>query len=194
MRLFRQFGFLTIFSTLFLSLGCAQFHTVSIDPALPVSRSDFGQNQALGFKVIDSRPTNVISKWKGEYYFRSFRINPNEDVGEVLQKKISNGLQTIGFVPKRYTPSQSRTLTVSILQLQSVYHEKNPHQGVKVSAVLRGQCNNKDRVFKMNYGERLTRTTVTPTSFPNENLVNAALSGALKKMFTDDRLLSCLVE
>lgn len=169
-------------------------HSVTIDPALPVNRSDLGQNKTLGVKVIDSRPSNLISKWKGSFNFRSFRIAPNEDLGAVLHKKIDTGLQIMGFTPKHFSAQQTRTLTVEILQLKSIYHANNPYLGIKARSALRVNCNNRTLAYKMDYSERLSRKPIARTSFPNETLVNAALSGALKKMFSDNRLLNCLAE
>lgn len=169
-------------------------HSVTIDPALPVSRSDLGQNKPVGFKVIDSRPSNLISKWKGRFNFRSFKIAPDEDLTDILHQKIEKGLQIIGFIPRRYSIQLTRALTVEILQLKSVYHEKGPRLGVKVDSVLQAQCNNNSQTYKMKYSERITRKSIAPTSFPNESLVNAAISGALKKMFADDHLLKCLTQ
>lgn len=194
MRLFRHFRNFTLISVLLYFTGCSQIHSVTIDPALPVSRSDLGQNRTLGLKVIDSRPNNLIAKWRGRFNFRSFRIVPDKDLADILHDKIEKGLQFIGFVPKRYSTRQTLSLTVEILQLKSVYHEKSPHLGVKVGSVLRVRCHNKNQTYKMDYRNHLTRNPITPTSFPNETLVNAALSGALKKMFEDDRLLKCLTQ
>jgi hypothetical protein len=194
MELFRQLHLFTLIFALLYFSGCSQMHSVTIDPALPVSRSDIGQNKPVGFKVIDSRPSNLIAKWKGMFSFRSFEIAPDDDLADTLHQKIEKGLQIIGFVPRRYSIQLTRALTVEILQLKSVYHEKRPQLGVKVGSVLRAQCNNKNLTYKMNYSERITRNSIAPTSFPNESLVNAAISGSLKKMFTDHRLLKCLTQ
>ncbi|GJL79857.1 MAG: hypothetical protein NPINA01_28460 [Nitrospinaceae bacterium] len=167
-------------------------HSVTINPALPVSRSDIGRNIVLNVKVIDSRPSNLISNWKGKLNFRSFRIAPDEDLTAVLQNKIENGLQNLGFVPKRNPVKQTPALTVEILRLKSVYHKKSPNLGLKVESVLRARCQNINQTYKMDYKERLTRNPIIPTSFPNETLVNASLSGSLKKMFSDKQLLHCL--
>lgn len=187
------------YKTLFINIslvlifaGCSQQHFVKIDPALPVNRSNFGQNKTVGLKVIDLRPSNLISKWKGKYNFRRFRITPEQDLATVLYAKIAAGLQKTGFTPKRFSSQNDQALKVEILQLQSAYDETGPSLGVKVGAVLRAHCNNKGQTYRMEYRERLTRNPIAPTSFPNETLVNASLSGALKKLFSDDRLLNCL--
>jgi hypothetical protein len=194
MNLFRHLRiFILIFAHLYF-IGCSQMHSVTIDPALPVSRSDIGQNKPVGFKIIDSRPNNLIAKWRGRFNFRSFQIVPDEDPADILHNKIEKGLQIIGFIPRRYSIQLTRALTVEILQLKSVYHEKGPRLGVRVDSVLRAQCDNNRKTYKMDYRERITRKSIAPTSFPNESLVNAAISGALKKMFADPRLLKCLTQ
>ncbi len=187
------FRYPLILISLFLyCTGCSQQHFVKVDPALPVSRSDLGQNTSLGLTVIDSRPSNLISKWKGKFNFRRFRITPEQDLADVLHAKIATGLQKKGFTPKRFPSQNIKVLKVEILQLKSIYDENGPNLGVKVGAVLRAHCNNKDQTYRREYRERLTRNPIAPTSFPNETLVNASLSGALKKMFSDDQLLKCL--
>lgn len=194
MNLLHPLGIFTfIFAHLFFS-GCSQTHTITIDPALPVSRSDVGQNKTVGLKIIDSRPSNLISKWKGTFNVRSFTISPGNDLTDSVHSKIEKGLQIIGFVPRRYSTQHTRALKVEILQLRSVYHENRPRQGVKVSSVLRAQCKNGDLAYKMDYREQLSRNFINPTSFPNESLVNAAISGTLRKMFVDDHLLKCLMK
>ncbi len=191
LKLFRKVILLSLF--LYFS-GCSQQHFVKIDPALPVSQSNLGQNIIMGLEVIDSRPSNLISKWKGKFNFRRFRITPEQDLANVLYAKIATGLQRTGFTTKRFPPKNTQVLKVEILQLKSIYEEAGPNLGVKVGAVLRAHCNNKNQTYRMEYRERLTRNPIAPTSFPNETLVNASLSGALKKMFSDDRLLNCLAQ
>jgi len=187
---FRTFISLAFFLTL---AACSQQHFVKIDPALPVGQSNLGQNTTLGLKVIDSRPSNLISKWKGKFNFRRFRITPEQDLADVLYAKIATGLQRTGFTPKRFPPGNMQVLKVEILQLKSTYNKNRPNLGVKVDAILRAHCANKGQTYRKTYRERLTRNPIAPTSFPNETLVNASLSGALKKMFSDDQLLKCLV-
>jgi len=186
-------NFILIFLLLCLT-GCSQQHFVTIDPALPVNQSNLGQNKILYLKVIDSRPNNFISKWKGKFNFRRFRVSPEQDIADVLYAKIAIGLQKTGFTPKRFPPQKMKVLRVEILQLKSIYDENGPNLGVKVTAVLQAHCNNNGQTYKREYRERLTRHRIAPTSFPNETLVNASLSGALKKMFSDDQLLKCLAQ
>ncbi len=183
---------LTKISLFLIIAGCSQQHFVNIDPALPVNRSDLGHNSTVGLKVTDSRSSNLISKWKGKYNFRRFRISPEQDIATVLHAKIATGLQKTGFITKRFSSHNSQALKVEILQLQSAYDASDPNRGVKVGAVLRAQCINKDQTYRGEYRERLTRNPIAPTSFPNQTLVNASLSGALKKMFSDEQLLNCL--
>lgn len=194
MKKFRLFRIIILIPLFFYFAGCSQQHFVKIDPALPVSQSNLGQNIILGLEVIDSRPSNLISKWKGKLNFRRFRITPEQDLANVLHAKIATGLQKTGFTTKRLASKNMQVLKVEILQLKSIYDEVGPNLGVKVGAVLRAHCNNKNQTYRNEYSERLTRNPIAHTSFPNETLVNATLSGALKKMFSDDRLLNCLTQ
>jgi len=193
MKILRPLGTFILISLFLNFSGCSQQHFVRIDPALPVSLSNLGQNTVLGLKVIDSRPSNLISKWKGKFNFRRFRISPEQDLANVLYAKIEAGLRKTGFTPKQFPSPNMQVLKVEIVKLKSIYDDIDPNRGVKVGAVLRAHCNNKGQAYQREYRERLTRHPISPTSFPNETLVNASLSGALKKMFSDDQLLKCLV-
>jgi uncharacterized lipoprotein YajG len=185
--------FKTFVSGLFLALaGCSQQHFININPALPVNQSNLGQHTTLGLKVIDSRPGNLISKWEGKFNVRSFRISPEQDLTEVLYSKIATGLQKTGFTPKRFPSEKMQVLKIEVLQLKSIYNTASPRRGIKVDATLRAHCDNNGQAYSNTYRERLTRNPINPTSFPNETLVNASLSGTLKKIFLDDRLLKCL--
>ncbi|MFQ5450547.1 MAG: YajG family lipoprotein [Nitrospinaceae bacterium] len=195
----RIFCFLT-FSVLiwFGSWGCSQRHTVTIDPALPVSRSDLGRSRTIGLEVADARPSNLIAKWKGTFNFRRFTINPDPNLVETIYQKISKGLRIVDYNPKRLTMNMNRTLKVEIQQIKSIYHKRGPQMGVKVHVQFRATCENKNStppsVYKKSFSGNRNRDPIPPTSFPNEKMVNDTISGVLGKLFADRKLLHCLAQ
>ena len=63
---------------------------------------------------------------------------------------------------------------------------------VNVQAKLRAACLNNRQKYSNIYFSKKNRIAITPTTFPNENLINANLSELLRKVFTDTQLLTCL--
>jgi len=57
---------------------------------------------------------------------------------------------------------------------------------------LRATCHNNRQKYSNIYFSKKNRIAITPTTFPNENLINANLSELLRKVFTDTKLLTCL--
>ncbi len=172
--------------------SCSQHHSITIDPLVPVKLSTTGNPQALVLKVVDSRSSNVISKWKGRLNIRGFTITPKSDITDTLHAKISEGLEKSGFNPKPIGPKEAPRLRVDLLELRSAYASRTPHLGVKIRASLKVTCLTPTTGYKNIYTETKGRKPLAPGSFPNEKLVNATLSEALRKMFLDQKLMRCL--
>lgn len=175
-----------------LSSACSNRHQITIDPLVPVHPSETGAGKPVTLKVIDARPSNIIAKWRGGLRFRKFTISPDSDIAETLEKKISEGLTTIGFQHKRHAKTVSRLLKVEILQVKSIYIEKIPRLDVKIRTSLRATCSNKNLSYKKIYSDRQERKNLAPGNLTVEKLVNASLSNTLRKLFADSDLIDCL--
>lgn len=173
--------------------GCSERHLMTIDPALPVSGSKLGNGMVIGLKVTDARKSNIIAQWRGRFHIRKFSVSPDRDIAETLQAKVASGLKLMGFQPKHYKHGAAeRRFQVDILQVKSVYSEKIPHLGVKVRVALKATCKTRAGRYENVYRDSRSKRNIAPATFPNENLVNATISEALRKMFTDPELLDCL--
>ncbi len=179
---------------LLLALGCTQRHRITINPDLPVTPADIGNSRVIGLKVIDARSSNVIAKWKGRFNVRKFTVSPNEDVREILFRKVRQGLEMLGFHARPARTESNPQMRLEILQIRSLYQEQIPHLHVRIRSAFRITCKNRGRTYQNVYTDKKDRQNIIPSTFPNENLINASLSGNLQKMFADQKLLSCLAD
>ena len=176
---------------LLLLTGCTIHHKVFLDPSLPIYDSKIGNNIRISLYVEDTRQNNIISKWhKG---IRKFNISAQNDLKDIFSAKIQQGLKKLGFIPKVHTRDPNHSLKIDILNIKSKY-TLSPRINVRVKTNLRATCNNNGRKYSNLYSAKKSRIEITPATFPNENLLNASLSELLGKMFSDQALLSCLVE
>ena len=88
----------------------------------------------------------------------------------------------------------NKTLRVDIVRLKSTYEEKLPFLKVRVQAALRARCTNTGENYSRTYSYQKHLNSVPASTFPNENLINDTLSETLKKMFEDEKLISCLAQ
>ena len=181
----------TFILALLMSIGCTTHHQVFLNPSLPIHDSKIGNNIPVSLYVEDIRQSNIIAKWqKG---LRKFSISAQNDLKDIFLAKIQQGLKKMGFIPKVRTRASKTSLKVDILNIKSKY-TVSPRMNVRVKTNLRATCNNDGRKYSNLYSAKKSRIGITPATFPNENLLNASLSELLGEMFSDQALLSCLVE
>ncbi|MBT5550264.1 MAG: hypothetical protein HOJ79_07260 [Nitrospina sp.] len=184
-----------IFSALLaviLLSGCAKNHRVFIDPTIPIHNSDIGKGLAVAVKVVDNRPSNVISKWQGGLKVRKFTIISQGDLKDIFSTRVQQGLTKLGFLPKNYNPRTERILKVEILNIKSRYQENIPRMSIQVKADVKVTCQNRGESLSKKFTSRKRRSDINPTTFPNEKLLNASLSEIMGDIFSDPPLINCL--
>lgn len=185
----------SILFILFISLlatGCTTHHQVFLDPSIPIHDSRIGNNIPIALYVEDARRSNIIAKWqKG---LRKFSISSQNDLKDIFSVKLQEGLKKLGFIPKTHRKNPSHSLKVQILNIKSKYSEKIPRMNIVVQAQLRATCQNNGQKYSNTYSSKKSRKGITPATFPNENLLNANLSEILRRMLTDENLISCLTQ
>ena len=87
-----------------------------------------------------------------------------------------------------------KTFRVEIVKLKSNYEKNLPALNIRVQAALRGRCTNRGKSYFKTYSYEKQLNSAPVSTFPNENLINDALSETLKKMFKDEKLISCLAQ
>ena len=170
--------------------GCTKHHQIFLDPSLPIHDSKIGNKIPVSLYVEDSRRNNVIAKWKKG--LRKFSISSQHDLKEIFSTKIQQGLIKLDFQPKIHRKNLNQSLKVRILDIRSYYIERFPKMDVRVNSKIQATCKNNGKQYSKTFSAQKNRKDITPATFPNENLLNAALSEILGRMFTDQALIACL--
>ena len=184
-------AFLTLF---FFSSGCAKNHRVLITPSLPIHNSNIGKGLPVAVKVVDIRSSNVISKWQGGLKVRKFTVISQGDLKDIFTIRIKQGLTKLGFSPKTFNSKTERVLKIEILNIKSRYQENIPRMNVQVKADVRATWQNQEKRLSKIFTSKKIRFDITPTTFPNEKLLNASLSEIMGKIFSNPSLIACLVQ
>ena len=172
--------------------GCAKSHRVFINPSLPIHNSTIGNQLPVTVNVIDNRPNNIISKWRGGLNIRKFTVISQGDLKDIFTNRVQQALSKLGFSPKSSHSENDRIFTFEIINIKSRYQEALPKMNVQIGADVKATCYNSDEKLSRVFTSRKTRSDITPASFPNESLLNASLSEIMGKVFSDSALLVCL--
>ena len=178
---------------LFVTLpGCSKSHRVHINPSIPIHSSNIGDGLNVAVKVVDARPSNVISKWQGGFKVRKFTVISQGDLKDIFTTRIRQGLSMLGFSPKNFNMKSKRSLEVEILNIKSRYQENPPKINIQVKADIKVICKNQGKRTSKNFSSKKNRSGISPASFPNENLLNNNLSEIMGEIFNDPSIISCL--
>lgn len=148
----------------------------------------------MAVKVIDIRPSNVISKWQGGLKVRKFTVISQGDLKDVFTAQTKQGLTKLGFSPKNFNFKTERVLKIEILNIKSHYQEKIPRMNIQVKADIKATCQNQEKRLRKIFTAKKKRFDITSATFPNEKLLNACLSEIMGKIFSDPSLITCLAE
>ena len=175
---------------IFFLTGCTKHHQIFLDPSLPIHDSKIGNKIPVSLYVEDSRRNNIIAKWKKG--LRKFSISSQHDLKEMFSTKIQQGLIKLNFIPKIHRRNPDQSLNVRILEIRSYYNDRFPRMDVRVNSKIQATCKNTDKQYSNTFSAQNNRKGITPATFPNENLLNAALSEVLRQILTNEALLVCL--
>lgn len=181
-----------LLALLCFSTGCTKNHRVLINPSIPVHSSKIGNRVPVGVKVIDTRSSNIISKWQGGFKVRKFTVTSQGDLKDIFTTRIRQGLTKLGFLPKKFNPAIKRSLKIEILGIKSRYQIAHPKINIRVKVVLRVTCMNQRKRFSKSFTSRKSRNGISPASFPNESLLNDTISETMGTIFSDSSLITCL--
>ena len=181
-----------VFLVLFIISGCAKNHRVFIDPSMLIHDSTIGNRLSVAVRVVDSRPSNVISKWQDRFKIRKFTIISQGDLKDIFTTRVRQGLTKLGFSPKNFHLKSDRSLKIDILNIKSRYQEDPPKIKISVKAYIKATCKNQGKRLSKNFTLRKNRSGISPASFPNESFLNNSLSAIMGEIFTDPSLIACL--
>ncbi|MGH6890791.1 MAG: YajG family lipoprotein [Dongiaceae bacterium] len=171
--------------------GCALVdESVTLRPTTQVSASAVGHGQRVGLNVVDERTTTIIG-FRGP--LRTAEITTAQDVRQVVNDAVAQGLRNLGFDPIAHTGAVPVTLVVQIRELSYEATSGFLTGGIYTRAALKAIARrNQDSFEELYRVEEEERTVVVPTEASDAERINLALSHAIDKMFTDQRLLDFL--
>ena len=175
-----------------ISSVCSKNHRIFINPSVLIHSSSIGNGLPVAVKVVDTRPSNIISKWVGEFKIRKFTIISQGDLKDIFKTQTRLGLKKLGFTPKNFNLNSRRSLNIDILNIKSRYQEDSPKINIRVKADIKATCKNQKKKFSKIFTISKIRSGISPASFPNDNFLNDCLSEVMGKILTNPYLITCL--
>ncbi len=192
-------NFKFLFSCLFLmTLVSAYAFTdqkVKLNPDLLVIENNIGHGKEIGVKVFDERPEKTLGRRGAAQMSKRAEITTNQNVGEVFDLKIREGLTRKGFVPGSLSADSLRSLWVEIRSLTYYASTGFWTGGVHTKTSLKAIAKNAGKEYEQFYrGGNEERVMIVPYEEENEKLINMAISDILQKLFSDKALLEFLAK
>ncbi|MDD4899783.1 MAG: YajG family lipoprotein [Candidatus Omnitrophica bacterium] len=181
---------------LILSLGgCAYIdQNLCIEPQLQVADANIGQGKKVVLKVIDDRDEQLIGK-RGNQFVPGGKISTKQDLAEILEKSMVDGLRKKGFDPVK-NDELGNSLKVELRSLEyntSMGLWTGGNIGTSVVKITATQPSGKN--YEKTYrSQKEIRTAFVGSQETNAKVINGALANTLDKVFEDRELLDFLAE
>jgi uncharacterized lipoprotein YajG len=174
--------------------GCAfSRQKATLSPSPNIVSSDEGKSVAIAVRVTDERPSQSLGR-RGSAYGPAAEITAAQNVADVVQEQIQDGLRKKGFNPMEYSEGKDRRLTVEVRLLEYSTSTGFWTGGVHIRGALKvaAACAGKN-YEKMYRSDKEERVVVVPDAKMNEKWINDALTDVLQQVFDDAALLAFLV-
>lgn len=164
----------------------------TIHPRVDYTQSNVGAGKAVSVSVLDERSSSSLGH-RGTAYGAAARISTDQNVAEVFQRAIFRGLEANGFRPEDYSQSVPTQLQVQIRTIRYSTQEGFWTGGIETKAAIqvRASAQGHEYLKFYRYADR-ERVVFVPTASHNSQLINRAVDGVLKKMFSDPGLMVTL--
>ncbi|MDB5770600.1 MAG: hypothetical protein JWM42_974 [Burkholderia sp.] len=187
---------ITLLSATFIAVtiqGCAfNPQQANLTPTITVASSNEGKNVAVGVRVVDERPSKSLGR-RGTAYGAAAEITANQDLADVVEKQVVEGLRRKGFKPVAFSATNEPRLSVEVRLLEYSTSQGFWTGGVHVKGALKAAATrstgNYERLYR---SEKEERIMVVPTAESNEKLINTALSELLNQVLEDANLFKFL--
>lgn len=184
-----------IFALIFIILlsGCTFIdQKVKISPHLNIGTADIGKGKKVALDVLDEREDSLIGK-RGTGMVRGAKIATDQDVVELFNTAVAEGLQRYGFSVVGRSEDVPTKLKVEIRSLNYDVTMGFWTGGNMGKASLKVVATVNDKIYeKMYRGEKEIRTAFVASQETNSKIINAAVSEVLESMFNDKQLLEFL--
>jgi uncharacterized lipoprotein YajG len=173
--------------------GCAFVdESITLQPTSKVSSGTVGHGQKVGLSVVDERATTVLG-YRGP--MRTAEIKTVQDVRQLVDDAVRQGLLNQDFKPVAYTEAEPATLIVQIRDLSYETSAGLFTGGIHTKAALKVIARRNQQSFEELYRtEEEDRVVIIPTESSDAERINLALSHCIDKMLVDRRLLEFLAE
>ena len=164
-----------------------------LNPDLLVIENDIGNGKEIGVEVVDERPEDTLGYRGGANLSKAAPITTDQDVEEVFDRKIREGLRRKGFQPILRTEETLQSLRVEIRSLEYYTSTGFWTGGVHTKTALKVIAKNAGKKYEQFYrGGNEERVVIVPSAEENETLINTAISEVLLSLFNDKKLFQFL--
>ena len=172
--------------------GCAWVHqtaTLQLNPQ--IKSSGIGAGRTVPVRVNDRRASEIIG-YRG-LGSQNASITTKQDIPALFEAKIIEGLGAKGFKAVAFTDQSAGVLTVDVMEIRYTTDLEFMKGSMQALAVLRVFVSKNGLFFDQHYsGNRKEAILEAPQASRNEQIINAAISDVVQRMFEDGRLLSFL--
>ena len=184
-----------VLMSLILSVsGCAYMsQDVAIKPLLMEESSNVGAGKVIGLKISDEREDKDIGR-RTNVYNMGAMITNNQDLEEVFKEQMTTGLQNKGF---EITPASNpeKALKIEIRSIKYTTSMGIIRGGFLANASLKAIATNGTETYEKMYRASVDKKKfLIPFADANEAQINAAISEAMKKLFSDKELFEFLAK
>lgn len=163
-----------------------------ITPNLQIAETNIGSSKEVGLSVVDERDDKVIGH-RGSVYGKAAQITTEQDVPDIFDEKIKEGLIKLGFSPISYSEDFPRSLKVEIRLLEYSTSLGFWTGGIHMKSTLKALATNNgekyEHIYRVNNEKRVL---VVPTASKNEQIINQTASDVLLELFQDQELFQFL--
>lgn len=164
-----------------------------LNPDLLVIENNIGNGKEIGVEVVDERPEDTLGYRGAANLSKGAAITTDQDVKDVFDRKIREGLKRKGFNPTLRTEEALRSLRVEIRSLEYYTTTGFWTGGVHTKTALKAIAKNAGKKYEQFYrGGNEERVHIVPFAEENEKLINTAISEVLLSLFSDKKLLQFL--
>lgn len=172
-----------------LLAGCGvPGQTVSFKLDVKEQSSSIGKGKTVALRVVDARPEKVLG-YRDMDTSRNSPIRVEGNLTEIVGAAASRALSDMGFSPAPYSESASRSLIITIRDLNYLAKSEGVTKKVSVKCVLSGKAKNGPGTWEGNYPVRQEKEVViTPDENSNARFLNDVLSESLTMLISDPDL------
>ncbi len=172
--------------------GCAfTSYKTQLKPEIQVSSTSLGHGAQVYVEGHDERSDDVIGN---RTPVGGGEITPEQDVGEVVENAMVDGLRQMGFQPVQNPAARIPQLRIEARALDYKIAQGFWAGGLDVDVALKAICILGDRrpYEKLHRGHHEESIQVVQSASQNEYYINSALSQAINQVLSDRDLLQCL--